>query len=132
MLENAGVETIFELAVEIRLIVRFQETWQRNPSGTHNARDVDSSNGKVLRVALRKFLTINAENCSTSQLHAIAEKSELHRDVGSLVMRSTSKASAPPHQASSRTQSELPDWIKQSGVPAMTDPSATILPSFSS
>ena len=23
---------------------RFQETWQRNPSGTHNARDDDSSN----------------------------------------------------------------------------------------
>src|SRR5215204_7698324 len=42
------------------------------------------------------------------------------------------KSIAPPHQASSRTQTERPDWIKQSGVPAMTDPSAAVLSSFSS
>jgi hypothetical protein len=35
---------------------------------------------------------MNAENCSTSQQHAVAEKSEHQRDVGSPVMRSTSKA----------------------------------------
>src|SRR5207244_1802812 len=42
----------------------FQETWQRNPGGTHNARDVDSSIGKVLRVTLRNPPKMHSENCS--------------------------------------------------------------------
>jgi hypothetical protein len=35
---------------------------------------------------------MNAKNCSLSQLHALAERSERHRNVGSLVMRSTVKS----------------------------------------
>src|SRR2546430_14383558 len=57
---------------------------------------------------------MSSENCSSSQQHALAEKSVHVGDAGSVVMRSSSKTSTPPHQASSRTQSERPDWIKQS------------------
>ena len=35
---------------------------------------------------------MSAKNCLSSQQHAVAEKPERHRDAGSLVMRSTSKA----------------------------------------
>ncbi len=59
----------------------FRKLGSATPVGTHNAREVDSSNGKALRVSLRKFLKISAENCSTSQLHAVAEKWEHHRDI---------------------------------------------------
>jgi hypothetical protein len=34
---------------------------------------------------------MSVENCSTSQLHAVAEQSEHHRDIGSLMMRASSK-----------------------------------------
>jgi hypothetical protein len=34
---------------------------------------------------------MNAENCSSSQQHAVAEKSEDQCDIGSRVMRPTSK-----------------------------------------
>jgi hypothetical protein len=83
---------------------RFQETWQRNPSGTHNASEVDSSNRKVLRVALRKLPKTNAKNCSLSQQHAVAEKPEHLGDAGSVVMRSSKSMRLPIRLVPERNQ----------------------------
>src|SRR6478735_4013655 len=92
----------------------FRKLGSATPVGTHNARDDDSSNGKALRVTLRKPRGMNAKNCRSSQQHAIDEEPVQFGEAGFVVMRSSSKSCGPPHQASSGTRSELPDWIKQS------------------
>jgi S1-C subfamily serine protease len=75
---------------------------------------------------------MNAENCSSSQQHAVAEQSVHLGDVGSVVMRVVKKHPRLPIRLVLERDQNSQIGSNHPGVLVMTDPSAAILSSFSS